>query len=226
MPPNNGSGSATSSGGTTTAQLTRQLADQMRQVQDTVAALADDNATLKAKVAVLEASVERLQGQGGAARKMQRPAPQAARHRGPPAARRTAAAAARPRGRSPTLAGTQSANSSRAPRGQRGRGGGAGGATDTQTLLPGRLSVSASATPAATPGSPVAGDTSGSLALPPRNAAGSGVNPVEAQARAAARTLSAGTRAAAAAPTLPRAQATAPHRGRGVRRPTQTPPRR
>ena len=48
------------SGGGGTAQLVRQLADQMRQVQDTVAALAGDNTALKIKVAVLEASVERL----------------------------------------------------------------------------------------------------------------------------------------------------------------------
>ena len=75
MPPSTGSGSGTSSNGTP-AQLMRELAEQMRQVQDTVAALAEDNAALKAKVAVLEASVERLQGQGGAAGQTEGPAPE------------------------------------------------------------------------------------------------------------------------------------------------------
>ena len=127
MPPGGGG-----NGGGGTAQLTRQLVDQMRQVQDTVAVLAKDDATLKAKVAVLEASVGRLQG-GGTSWQKQVAAPEHTRHRSPPEASGTATAApaAPPHGRSPTPSGRPACERQRTLRGQQGRGSGGSGATQT-----------------------------------------------------------------------------------------------
>ena len=185
MPP---SGSSGSDGSGSIAQRMRELADQMRQVQDTVAALAEDNATLKAKVAVLEASVERLQRRGRAAGQKQGPTPGPARHRPPPEASGTGAAAAPPRGHSLASMGSQTANNSRTPRGQRGRGergSRAGEATATQTLLFG--GASGSATHTTTSLLCATGDANDDMALPPRDGAGSTANQASTQAPAAAR---------------------------------------
>ena len=164
--PSNGSDRDGDSG-TTTAQLMRELVDQMRQVQDTVAALAKDNTTLKAQVAVLEASVERLQGAGGAAKRKQGDLPESIRHSAPPEANSMVAAAAPLRGQFPAPAGGQPASNRRTPRGHRGSE--AGRTTASQTQL--RSMARTSAKPEVTLASRAAGDTGCGAALPPRNAA-------------------------------------------------------